>query len=127
MRLSSRSKAVSAAGSLFSSPGLQAGVRSDFYLEAALAAFLVSASALAVPMAETTFRKPAEAGWEKAGGFADPGVNAWAREKSISFLNNPGLALERNRSVCFRAHRPRADRGGNTAPMVDRRRTALLV
>jgi len=61
---------------LFSNPGLQAGVRSDFYLQAALAAFLFSASALASPVAETTFRKPAEAGWEKSGGFADPGVNA---------------------------------------------------
>jgi len=27
------------------------------------------------------FEKPAEAGGEKSGGFADPGVNAWAREK----------------------------------------------
>ena len=91
-------QAVSAAVSLFSSPGLQAGVRSDFYLEAALPAFLFSASSLATPMAEATFRKPAEAGWEKSGGFADPGVNAWAREKSHSFMNNPGPGLSSAKS-----------------------------
>ena len=64
MRLPRRSKAVPAVVSLFSSPGLQAGVRSDSHLQAALAAFLFSASALAGPVAEATFQKPAEAGWE---------------------------------------------------------------
>src|SRR3972149_5238901 len=93
---------------LFSSPGLQAGVLGGIRSQAVLTAFLFSASALAVPRAEATFRMPAEAGWEKSGGFADPGVNAWAREKSRSFMNNPALVLERKRSVCFRAHWPRA-------------------
>src|SRR3990172_4143691 len=93
-----RGQTASAAFRLFSSPGLQAGVLGGIRSQAVLTAFLFSASALAGPRAEATFRMPAEAGWEKSGGFADPGVNAWAREKSHSFMNNPGPGLSSAKS-----------------------------
>ena|SRR3990167_1701094 len=36
--------------------------------------------------AKAAFGKPAEAGWEKSGVFADPGVNAWTKEKQPKLL-----------------------------------------
>jgi len=59
-------------------PGFEWGV----ILQAVLTAFrLFGFSPCARPRAQANFRKPAEAGWEKPACFADPGVNAWAREK----------------------------------------------
>ena len=75
-------------------PAFRPGLRGNFILQAVLAALgLFGFSPCARPRAKANSRKPAEAGWEKSGGFADPGVNAWAREKSRSFINNPGKRL----------------------------------
>ena len=65
--------------SLFSSPGLQAGVLSAIRAPAVLTAFSLSASALAASLAKATFEKPAEAG---SANFSTPhpALKGWARE-----------------------------------------------
>src|SRR3990167_9275910 len=83
-------------------------------------------SPCAAPMDEATFRKPAEAGWGKSGGFADPGVNAWAREKSRSFMNNPGLASRSCRPVAPASSRPQGRQDGGATRNADAAQGAFL-
>ena len=89
-----RPRAASAAVPLFSSPGLQAGVSGPIYFTGrfnGLPWFRLQPTSN--PLAQAGLGKPPEGGWESSLASKDPGVNAWAREKPPSFMNNPGEAM----------------------------------
>src|SRR3989338_8742086 len=81
-------------------------------------------------MASAASEKPAAkrhqyvvSGWEKSGSLADPGVNAWAREKSRWFINHPGSPSfprsgRAQRLFLLRANFPRARFGERARPVI---------